>query len=182
MVCLGTYGMYTYGMYTYGFSTEIFWRKFFDDFYNNFSDFSEEFFWPIFLTNEFFDEIFDEIFDEFFWRIFLSNFLTNYFDEFFDDFFFGRFFFTYNLLTIASFRIGVPSILFFHKRPNCHWPIPLKSHFRLEHSASWCAVRESLCSYWKYGVDMTINQLCVCIDKIISRSILWPLAVPCCSL
>ena len=23
---------------------------------------------------------------------------------------------------------------------------------------------------------MTINQLCVCIDKIISRSILWPLA------
>ena len=45
----------------------------------------------------FLDEIFDEIFA-----------------EFFDDFwFFGRFFFTYNLLTIASFRIVVPLILFF---------------------------------------------------------------------
>ena len=43
--------------------------------------------------------------------------MTNFFDQFFWKFFFefwffGRFFLTYNLLTIASFRIGVPSILF----------------------------------------------------------------------
>ena len=44
----------------------------------------------------------------------------------------------------------------------------------------WMIV-EVLEAMW-VGVDMTINQLCVCIDKIISRSILWPLAVPCCSL
>ena len=43
----------------------------------------------------------DEFYDDFF------------FDDFFDEFwFFGKFFVTYNLLTIASFRIGVPSILF----------------------------------------------------------------------
>ena len=58
---------------------------------------------------------------------FFDNLLTNFFDDFlwrfFDEFFqrisrrifwrFGRFLLTYNLLTIASFRIRVPSILFF---------------------------------------------------------------------
>jgi hypothetical protein len=48
----------------------------------------------------------------FFWQIFWQILLTNFVDEFFDEFFFGRFLLTYNLLTIASFRIGVPSILF----------------------------------------------------------------------
>ena len=88
---------------------------------------------PIFLTIFFSDEfLLDEFFfDEFlFWRIsffdefFLTNFflLTNFFDEFywrifFDEFFwriliFRKNFLTYNLLTIASFRIGVSSILF----------------------------------------------------------------------
>ena len=45
-----------------------------------------------------------------FWRLTGRNpdelFLINYFVEFFVNFL------TYNLLTIASFRIGVPSILF----------------------------------------------------------------------
>ena len=67
-----------------------------------------EFVWLIFLTNSWrmfwrifrrifwriFRRIFRRIFDEFFWWIFLMNFLT------------------YNLWTIASFWIGVPSILF----------------------------------------------------------------------
>ena len=33
---------------------------------------------------------------------------------------FSEDFLTYNLLTVASFRIGVPSILFFQKNPLCH--------------------------------------------------------------
>ena len=53
----------------------------------------------MFLTN-FFDEFFEDFFDELF-------------DEFLDEFFFPKFFifgmifFTYNLLTFASFRIRV---------------------------------------------------------------------------
>ena len=84
-------------------------------------------FWRIFLTN-FFNEFFDDFFcwifsknffDELFWRTLLSNFfdefiwrtlLTKMFDELF-----WQSFLTYNLLTIASFRIRVPSILFFQK-------------------------------------------------------------------
>ena len=46
----------------------------------------------------FFDYIFDEFFDECFETKFLTNLLMNCL--------------TYNILTIASFRIGVPSILF----------------------------------------------------------------------
>ena len=45
---------------------------------------------------------------EYFDKFFLKNCLKN-FEEFY---FFGRFFLTYNLFTIASCRIGVPSILF----------------------------------------------------------------------
>ena len=57
-------------------------------------------------------------------HVYLGNFLTEIFHQkFFDGnffagnilpnllIFFGRIFLTYNLLTIASFRIGVPSIL-----------------------------------------------------------------------
>ena len=48
-----------------------------------------------------------------FWQIFWQIFFDEFFDECFDEFWiFGRFSLTYNLLTIASFRIGVPSILF----------------------------------------------------------------------
>ena len=54
-----------------------------------------------------------------FWRILLMNFFKNFFDEFIDevyDEFFDYFwflldFFIYNLLTIPSFRIRVPSIM-----------------------------------------------------------------------
>ena len=53
-----------------------------------------------------FDEFFDEVVDEFFDEVF-----DEIFDEFFDNFFW-KIFMTSNLLTIASFRIGVPSILF----------------------------------------------------------------------
>ena len=84
------------------FITNIF-DKFFDKFF-------DEFFRRTFLTN-FSDELFRRIFptnfsDELFWRIFLMIFLWTNFD------FFRKFFLTYNLLTIASFRIGVPLILF----------------------------------------------------------------------
>ena len=40
-----------------------------------------------------------------------DEFLTNFFDKFLTNFDFSEDFLTYNLLTIASFRIGVPSIL-----------------------------------------------------------------------
>ena len=80
-----------------------------------------------FLTNSltnffgkfFFGEFSDEFlmnykcFDEFFLTNFFDEFVDEFFDKFFDEFLFGRFLLTYNLLTIASFRIGVPSILFF---------------------------------------------------------------------
>ena len=78
-------------------------------------DFFDDFFCMIF-----FDIFFYVIFDESLTN-FLTKFLTNFFDEvcwfdqFFFWFFFGRFLLTYNLLTIASFRIGVPAILFFEK-------------------------------------------------------------------
>ena len=52
--------------------------------------------------------IFGKFFDEFFEEFFFDDF----FDDFLDDFF-QKIFFTNNLLTIASFRIGVPWILFF---------------------------------------------------------------------
>ena len=54
-----------------------------------------------FLTN-FYDEFFDEFFDEF-----LTNFLTNFLMNFLANFL------TCNLLTVVSFMIRVPSILFF---------------------------------------------------------------------
>ena len=70
-----------------------------------------------------FVEIVITLVDEFLWRTFLWRFFVTNFDvsNFCDQFlwpilifqFFGRYFFTYNLLTMASFRIGVPSILFF---------------------------------------------------------------------
>jgi hypothetical protein len=63
----------------------------------------DEFLWRIFVTN---------ICDEFLWQIFVTNFCDEFVWRFW---FFGRFFLTYNLLTIASFRIGVPSILFLYR-------------------------------------------------------------------
>jgi hypothetical protein len=81
--------MYNYGMYTFfdgNFSTDL---KLFT------RNFSPETFRRKLLAGNFSTEIF----------------LRNFFDEFFDDFFyFSEDFF--DLLTIASFRIGVPSILF----------------------------------------------------------------------
>ena len=96
-------------------------------------------FWQIFLTNfltkffdEFFDKFFDEAFDEFFLTYifdefltkfltkFLTNFMTNFLTSFLTSFstnyltkfdFLIDFFLTYNLLTIASFSIGVLLIL-----------------------------------------------------------------------
>ena len=73
-----------------------------------FDEVFDEFIWPIILTN-FLMDLLTNFFDEYFWRIcwriFLMNFLTIF--NFLVDFFL-----TYNLLTVASFRIGVPSILF----------------------------------------------------------------------
>ena len=77
-------------------------------------------FLDIYFHDEFFDEFYVNFFDKFFWRIFLANFLTN-FDKgpyhscriYLTIFLILiRFFFNYTLITIASFRIGVPSILF----------------------------------------------------------------------
>ena len=113
------------------FFDESFWhffwqtlRLFFDDFFDKLLGYFLWLFWWFFwwifekLFDEFFDQSFNECFGEFFgvnsfWRIFWRIF----FDNFFDDFF-GRFLLTYNLLTIPSFRIGVPSLLFFQKFQN----------------------------------------------------------------
>ena len=69
----------------------IFWWVFFN-----------EFFWQIFIMN-----YFEDFFDNFFWRFFLTKFFDKIFVKVFWQFF--------SLLTIASFRIGVPSILFLSK-------------------------------------------------------------------
>ena len=94
----------------------------------------EQFFWRFFLTI-FFDNFFWRSFWRRFWQKILTNFLhmtntltscltnltkffkeffsINFFDEFFGILIFLKiFFFTFNLLTIASFRLGVPLILF----------------------------------------------------------------------
>ena len=91
--------------------------NFFDQFF--WTNFLDLFFGPIFWTN-FLDQFFGLIFrtnlsDHFFWM----NFFNDFFQRFF---FFSTNFFFFNesfrrifyLLTIASFRIGVPSILFFN--------------------------------------------------------------------
>ena len=79
----------------------IFFDEVFDeDFDKKFDEFST--------YDQYFDQLFDE-FNKFFQRIFFNNF----FDEFFGILIFLKiFFFTFNLLTIASFRLGVPLILF----------------------------------------------------------------------
>ena len=60
----------------------------------------------------FFEEFFDEFFWRIFWRIFWQFIFMNFFMNFLTNFNFSEDLFTYNLLIIASFRIGVPSILF----------------------------------------------------------------------
>ena len=74
----------------------------------------DKFSWQSFLTI-FFDNFLDKLFWQFFWQIFwiFWIFLTNFFDKIFSTiiFFCDNF---GDCLTIASFRIGVPSILFFH--------------------------------------------------------------------
>ena len=69
--------------------------------------------------DEFFDEFFDKVFDKFFGECFdevlvkfLAKFLTEPLTKFLTNFL------THNLLTIASFRIGVPSILFLFTEPH----------------------------------------------------------------
>ena len=79
----------------------IFWVNFL-------GEFQGWIFWANFLVN-FFSEFFWEFLDELFGWNFSLNFVGEFFEEFFGNFL------TYNLLTIASFRIGVPSILFFAK-------------------------------------------------------------------
>ena len=80
-----------------GFFGRIFWTDFLDGFFGRISlmDFLDGCFGRIFSTY-----FFDGFFEEFFRRTFLKNF------NFSEDFL------TYNLLIVASFRIGVPSILF----------------------------------------------------------------------
>ena len=139
-----TYGMYTYGklwrIFVTNFCDEFLWRILFvtnfflwrNFFVTNFfcgEFFCDEFFlWRIFFVTNFCDEFFS--WRIFLWRIFLWRifFVTNFFcDEFIfvknfcDELFrlfltkcFWRFLLTYNLLTNASFRIGVPLILFFY--------------------------------------------------------------------
>ena len=77
-------------------------------------------FWWIFLMNfltnffyKFFYKFFWWSFWWFFWWFFTKNFSKNFW-QIFDKFWLLRkFSLTYNLLIIASFRIGVPSILFY---------------------------------------------------------------------
>ena len=81
--------------------------------------FFDEFFWHFFwkiltiFLMIFFEEFSDDFFWQFFWQIFLTNLLTNFLTDCMTNFL--TIFLTYNLLTIASFRIGVPSILFQYK-------------------------------------------------------------------
>ena len=107
----------------------IFLRNFLTNFFYKLLDKNfDEPFWQFFLQNfltiffflrffsnfchKSFYEVFYKVFrifvsyDEFFWWIFSTNFLMN-------SNFSEGFFMTYNHITITSFRIGVPSILFF---------------------------------------------------------------------
>ena len=84
---------------------EFFLTNSFDAFFSLIS--SDELF-----GNQFFDEIFQQIFWTDFWRIFWW-FFHEFFRDLFDNFF-GRYFLTF--LTVGSFRIGVPLILFWHVR------------------------------------------------------------------
>ena len=114
--------------------------------------FLDEFFWWIFvnLFNEGFDEVFNESFDnfltnfltKFIWLILLTSFFDNYFlmnffekfidkiiDKFFDDFLTNAL--TYNLLSIARFRIGVPLILFSLNSHNMYFLILMSKYLTL---------------------------------------------------
>ena len=74
---------------------------------------------------------FDKFFDKFFWRIFWRIFLTKFCQSFWRILY---------LLTIASFRIGVPSILLYHKSTfllspffcPCSWD--LSSYLKVKYS------------------------------------------------
>ena len=96
--------MYTCGMYTCGI--QIFPTNISYEYFRRI--FSDEFFQQIFPTN-FSDEFFKQIFPTNFYANFFRWILqTNFSDKFFRQIFWTNFY----LLTIASFRIGVPSILF----------------------------------------------------------------------
>ena len=88
MVCMYTYGMYVYLWYVYHIRWIFSW---------------------IFSTN-IFDEIFPRIISTNYFHEtnFSPNFFAEVFRRIFSTIFFHNFFY---LLTIASFRIGVPSIL-----------------------------------------------------------------------
>ena len=81
--------------------------------------------------------------DEFFWRIFLWIFFTNFFDEIFVEVF-DEFFI---LLTIASFRIGVPSILFINKNGIGSW-----------FSCSYFALNSTILFKIRVGTQSLINK------------------------
>ena len=120
--------------------------------YHFVTNFCNEFLWQIFVTN-FCDKFLRRIFgtnfstnfcDEFLWLIFVTNFcdeflwrifVTNFFDKLLWRIHFWRFLLTYNLLTNASLRIGVPSILFCGKfRPGrlvetIEYSVPISQRF-----------------------------------------------------
>ena len=94
------------GYFVCYFST-YFDECFYEFFYEFFEEFSDDFFYDFFtIFLRFFYDFFYEFFMIFF-TIFFNDFLTIFFMIFFTIFFL--------LLTIASFRIGVPSILFYSK-------------------------------------------------------------------
>ena len=107
--------------------------NFFDNFFDDFSFFDkfsltnfftifltkclDEPFWQFFFTNFFFLRIYlpslwQFFLTDFFEGIFWRNFLTDFFYELFYKFFWRILVFWKIVLTIASFRIEVPSILF----------------------------------------------------------------------
>ena len=101
--------------------------------------------------DEFSDEFFGEFSDEFFWRIFWRIFWQIFWQVFW---LFGRFSVTYNLLTIASFRIGVPSNLFFANVlcPKCSWDI-LLTHWQ----------QTDLCFFWDAYCLSTLQWISLCV-------------------
>ena len=98
-----TYYLWTIASFRIGVSSILFEIVFKGDELSS-NTFFDEFFWRIFFYEFCLRIFFLRSFWHFFWWIFWRIVLTIFCD------FFLWFFLTYNLLTIASFRIGVPSI------------------------------------------------------------------------
>ena len=132
--------------------------------------FCDKFLWLSFVTN---------CSDEFLWQTFVTKW-----DELLRRFFFWIFLLTYIFLTNASFRIGVPSILFlsnsntyealsFIFRLFCFicWPAPsIDDCLHLYISGNWVRALMKLSPY-KYKVHTVLSQKAKKLAKIVDTSV-----------